>query len=218
MCAVIHLSSTTDSQGPLLRWLQRFKTLKSNKSSTPRGRSAPQLLARFIELTEEKRRDIIGFAPPPDSVFLDTRAIGQLLSSLADRSQPLQFIQLGAAPEFEHKIEINGLTDQVAERLRFYSCQASVVDEFLSKSDPGVAQAIAQEVKTYYEDSKVAIPDGSDEAANDRYFWMIEKLIPATLTSHPHSQAAYRLAAEIILAKYFESCEVYEHPNSAVTS
>lgn len=179
---------------------------------------AYQLLARFMELSEEKRRDIIGYAPPPDSPILDTRALGDLLSALADRSQPLQFLSRSAAPIFEKKIELNGLTDPIASRLRFHSFQSSVVDEFLARSEPGVAQAIAQEVKMYYEASKDAISDESDEAANDRYVWMLAKLIPPTISRHPHTQAAYRLAAEVILANYFESCEVYEHPDSIATT
>jgi hypothetical protein len=201
---------------PLAAALQGLKQAQKLKSADTV--CANHLLSRFMELSEEKRRDIIGYAPPPDSPILDTRALGELLSALADQSQPLQFLAKSAAPQFEEKIAFNGLTSSVADRLRVNSYQTSLVDDFLSKSEAGVPQAIAQEVRTYYEGSKIAIPDGSDEAANDRYVWILAKLIPPTLTPHPHSQAAYRLAAEIIMAKYFESCDVYEHPDSAATA
>jgi hypothetical protein len=169
-------------------------------------------------LSEEHRRDIIGFAPPPDEPIVDPRALGDLLTALADRSQPLKFLTQGTAPQFDQKIVLNGLTSPISDRLRVNSFESTLVDDLLAKSDPGVAQSIAQEVKAYYEESKVVIPDASDDAPNDRYTWMIGQLIPTTLTSHPHSQAAYRLAAEIVMAKYFESCDVYEHPDSIATA
>jgi hypothetical protein len=201
---------------PLAAALQELKQKQKLKSADTV--CASHLLTRFMGLTEEERRDIIGYAPPPDSQILDTRALGELLTALADLSQPLQFLVKGFAPQFEEKIALNGLTSPVVDRLRVNSYQTSLVDDFLTKSEAGVPQAIAQEVKTYYEESKIAIPDGSDEASNDRYAWMLAKLIPPTLTAHPHSQSAYRLAAEIIMAKYFESCDVYEHPDSVATA
>jgi hypothetical protein len=201
---------------PLAAAMQKLK--QAQKLNSAEVLCASHLLARFMQLSEENRRDIIGYAPPPDSPILDTRALGELLSALADRSQPLQLLGKSAPPQFEEKIAFNGLTGQVADRLRVNSYQTSLVDEFLSKSEAGVPQAIAQEIRTYYEESRTAIPDGSDEAANDRYTWILAKLIPPTLTPHPHSQAAYRLAAEIIMAKYFESCDVYEHPDSTATA
>ena len=94
------------------------------------------------------------------------------------------------------------------------SYQISVIDDFLDARDSGLRQAIAQEIRGYYQESKIAIPDGQEDAANSRYFWLMDKLIPAALPKHPHSLAAYRVAAEIVIAKYFETCEAYEHPDS----
>jgi len=201
---------------PLAAALQSLKTTQKLEGAD--AICAHQLLVRFMGLSEENRRDIIGYAPPPDEPIVDPRALGELLSALADSSQPLKFLAKGDAPLFEQKIAMNGLTSPIADRLRVHSPQSTMVDDFLAKSDPGVAQAIAQEVKGYYEESKVVIADASDEAANDRYVWMIGQLIPSTLNSHPHSQAAYRLAAEIVMAKYFEACDVYEHPDSIATA
>jgi hypothetical protein len=44
--------------------------------------------------------------------------------------------------------------------------------------------------------------------------WLLQQIIPATAENHPHTMAAYREAAEIVIAKYFETCDVYEHPDS----
>jgi hypothetical protein len=45
----------------------------------------------------------------------------------------------------------------------------------------------------------------------------VDKLIPPSMHEHPHSVAAYRCAAELVLAKYFETCDAYEHPGNLAT-
>ena len=47
-----------------------------------------------------------------------------------------------------------------------------------------------------------------------RYVWLVESLIPNSIPQHPHTMKAYRQAAQVIIAKYFETCDAYEHPNS----
>jgi hypothetical protein len=43
---------------------------------------------------------------------------------------------------------------------------------------------------------------------------MMERLIPSQARAHPHSLKAYREAAEVVLAKYFESCDIYAQPGA----
>jgi hypothetical protein len=91
-----------------------------------------------------------------------------------------------------------------------------MVDEFLGEHDPGLRQAIAQDIRQIYEETKRTIPDSVEGAANERYTRMIEILITGG-PKHPHSRVAYMTAAEAILAKYFETCDAYENPRSAIT-
>ena len=83
--------------------------------------------------------------------------------------------------------------------------------------DVGLKQSIATEMQAIYKQSLIKIPQCSD-AANMRYVWMVEKLIPQSASKHPHSYKAYREAAQVILANYFEICDIYEHPSTIATA
>jgi hypothetical protein len=197
---------------PIERALQK---LELDKQLAHAGSiSSSQLLDRFMSLGEEKRHDVVGFVPEGDESVVNPTAMGELLFALANGSVGhLSFLKDGA-PDFGQKLIFNGLTSPVTDRIRSNATRIHVVDAFLQKSDLGSRQAISQEIHAYYEDSKQVIAETNPEAANDRYTWLVHQLIPPEAKKHPHTTAAYRDAAEIVVAKYFETCDVYEHPDS----
>ncbi|MBK4294906.1 hypothetical protein JJP92_24025, partial [Enterobacter cloacae] len=101
----------------------------------------------------------------------------------------------------------------IKSRLESFSYQLYLINEFLDSVDSGLEQTIAQEVKETYARSKLAITEDNHNYADLRYTWMIDKLLPPQVTTS--AVASYRFAAELILAKYFETCDAYEHPSNA---
>jgi hypothetical protein len=170
-----------------------------------------------MKLEDDVRQDIIGHVPDSAPDFVDARAVGVLLSGLANHAAGRLAFLTSTAPDFDEKIEFNGLTPPASFRLQKASYQVALVDEFLTEHDPGLRQAIGQDVKQIYEESKVAIPDTTPNAPNERYEWMIAQLI-VNAPTHPHSRVAYVAAAEAILAKYFETCDAYENPTGSATT
>ena len=106
----------------------------------------------------------------------------------------------------------------MSEYLKIFLYQASTIDDFLSCRDIGLSQSIAKEINSLYQEGKSIIPDFEDNAPNIRYVWMVEQLIPESMKKHPHSMKAYREAAQVILSKFFETCDAYEHPDSTLTA
>ena len=200
---------------PIASALQKLE--KDKKLTKARGFPMTELMEFFMLLALDKRQDIIGGIPPADVTFVDPREVSELLKSLADNADTHLTFLTDTAPDFDEKIKFNGLTDPVSAKLKALSYQVSLIDEFLDKRDFGLRQAIAQEIRDYYQQSKVAIPDGLQDAGNRRYFWLVEKLIPPTVT-HPHSLGAHRAAAELVIAKYFETCDAYDHPDGTATA
>lgn len=179
--------------------------------------SMQMLLAAFMNLSDDQRQDILGGALPDDQVQLvEQAALGQLLTSLTAASAAKAYFLNETAPDFEAKIVFNGLSPAVSHRLRSASYQVSIVDDFLDTQDAGTRQALAQQIHDYYSKSKEAIPDGED-APDERYFWLVERMVPSENLS-TLQVAGFRPAAELILAKYFETCDAYEHPDSATTA
>ena len=199
---------------PIASALQQLE--KDKRLSSARGFSMKELMELFMQLTLDKRQDIIGGIPAGTPTFIDYRAVSELLTALADNANGRLSFFKGTAPDFDEKIAFNGLTSPVSHQLSALSYQVSVIDDFLDKRDSGLRQAIAQEIREYYQQSKVDVPDSQQDAANRRYFWLLERLIPPTVT-HPHSLGAYRSAAELVIARYFESCDAYDHPDGTAT-
>ncbi|OTA19219.1 hypothetical protein Xbed_02616 [Xenorhabdus beddingii] len=193
--------------------------LKENKGLLYVGTvNTTALLKRFMSLTEDERQDIIGLIPSDVPDFIDRGAIMELLNHLINKSPSgLQFLS-DTAPDFEEKIKFNGLHEQIGLRLRLNSFKIAVIDEYLDSIDEGYQQSIAEEIKNIYARSKERFPDNLGDAADLRYFWILDELVPEQAKENPHSATAFSTMAEIILAKYFETCDAYEHPNNAATA
>lgn len=207
----------TGIPAPIASALQAIET--DYKLSQARPIGSAELERMFMGLSEDLRQMIVGGIPSCSLTSIDARAVGELLSNLADRTTMLPtLLSNPIAPDFNEKLTFNGLTSPVSDYLRMSSYQTTLVDEFLSRRDTGLKQAISEEVRELYVASKQAIPDTEPERANTRYAWMIERLIPDSGRQHPHSMKAYRDAAQIVLAKFFETCDAYEYSNSHSTA
>lgn len=181
--------------------------------------STARLESLFMALAEDQRQIIVcGGVPVDFPDFVDPRAVGELLSHLADRPSFHSAFLNELPPDFEKKITLNGLSGHISQSLRAYSYQTTTVQEFLSCRDPGLQQSIGEEIRHLYDESKTVIPSEDLDVANIRYVWMVDKLIPDGMREHPHSMKAYREAAQIVLAKYFETCDAYEHPERIITA
>lgn len=172
-----------------------------------------ELLKEFMSLSECDKQDIVGLIPEVDLDFVDSRAVGEVLSFLAYKSSTTLAFLSETAPDFDVKIKINGITKPIKLRLETFSYQLYLINDFLHSVDNGLEQSIAQEVKETYAQSKLAVPENIPDCADLRYLWMIDKLLPPGV--HASAVASYRFAAELILAKYFETCDAYEHPSNA---
>ncbi len=192
---------------------QSLQNIQENHGVVADAIACAQLTDRFTKLDEYKMMEIVGGIPNDQPAFVDKRKVGELLEHLADKMLPKGLASKELAPDFEEKIEFNGLSDAIGARLRAYSYQGSDVQDFLDTRDQWLGEGIAQELRLLYTVSTSVITDLED-AADLRYVWLIEKVIPDAAHAHPHTLKAYHGAAEVILAHFFEACDVYEKPTT----
>ncbi|OQW93959.1 MAG: hypothetical protein BWK79_08365, partial [Beggiatoa sp. IS2] len=171
----------------------------------------------FTELSRDQKEAILHSVPADLPEFIDSRAVGEILSYLADKVSNFSDLLTQTAPDFDEKIKINGLAGPVPNFLRSDSYQTQDVDDFLQRRDFGLKQAISEEMRALYQESCAKIPDREVKCGNLRYVWMVEQLIPPKTKEHPHTFKVYRGAARVVLAKYFEACDIYEHPSTITT-
>lgn len=201
---------------PIPLTLEELKVEHGLESATPLG--ANELTASFISLADDQKRMIAGNAPSQQPDFIDARAVGELLTYLADKPSRTIGLLQGLPPDFDQKIVFNGLTEHTASALKFANYQVAYVDDFLNTRGAGLQQAIAEEISQMYIESKAAIPNSDLDAADLRFFWLSQRLLPESVRQHPHTRKAYEWASYTILSKYFETCDLYEHPDSAHTA
>lgn len=206
----------TGIPAPVTQSLEKIKTAHGLEASKAIG--AGELTDMFMAFPDDKKCLITGNVPSCQPDFIDARAVGELLTYLTDKpSRSIGFLH-DLAPDFEQKIIFNGLTAHVGNVLRVSSYQTTSVDEFLRARGVGLQQAIAQEIQKLYADSIEAIPNNGSDTADMRFIWISQKLIPPNVPQHPHTEKAYEWASYAILAKYFETCDAYDHPSSTHTT
>lgn len=206
----------TGAPAPLASTLQQLKSDYSLQEA--KVMDSAELMRRFMALPESLRQDILGSVPSEIADFVDPRAVGEVLTHIADSAEMLPAFLDEQAPDFDVKIQLNQITSPVSEYLRTFSWQANTVDEFLGTRGSGLQQSVAGEIHDLYKRSTTVIPDADSDAPNLRYVWMVEELIPSSMRRNTHSMKAYREAAQVVLAKYFETCDAYVHPNNFAAS
>lgn len=175
--------------------------------------STQELMTKFNALGDDDKGDVVETFPPPmDVVEVVPGAVGEVLRAIADSGDCELSLALDA-PDFDEKLKMNGLADILASELRHASYHIGTVDAFLDK-DPGLAQDVAQQVRAKYLNSKERFAGSDHDLPNVRYLWLREQLMPKARL-HRHSQLAYVHAVRLVMAKYFESCDIYEHPSAS---
>jgi len=182
-----------------------------------------KLLFQFNDLLEEFKMSIVGGVPNTDEVPINfyNNEIHSLLMYVSDKAHNTKISLLNInVPDFERKISLNNLSPQIADEIRNNLKKVSLIDDYLKTVQGGIAQDISTFVHEVYEQSKLLF-NGQEDKINLQYTWIRDELIPPEIKSNPlhkMSLAGYRTVSSIVLAKYFESCDVYEHPDSITTT
>ncbi|TSE32488.1 ABC-three component system protein [Tepidimonas charontis] len=168
----------------------------------------------FMALDDAARGGIVMGVPAEMPDWIDPRAIGEVLEHLALNDAGWGDPAKRFAPDFDEKIRFNGLNGFAADRLRSMSYQAGSVEAFFQTRDAYLAQAVGQELRQLYAEGLRQVVDDDEDAAAMRFVWMIGRMIPPVAQSNNIALKAYRQAAEVVLARYFETCDVYAQPGT----
>lgn len=173
----------------------------------------------FICLDEDKICMIVGGLPTWDAAGgLDYTVLGQVIQHI--QNCPPQNMPTGkkVAPDFEEKIAFNGLSES-GDWLRAKLKETWQIDEYLSLNSDFTKQALRDFLAGYYKESLTAIKCDDAKAgvsAGDmRFAFILERIAPKT--DIPAADRLRRDAALVLMAKYFEACDIFEEPKN-VTS
>lgn len=161
----------------------------------------------FMELPEDRLLDIVGFIPNGlkiQSVDYDTisEVIGHLLGVPASEDQEL----IPASMDYEKKILFNSLGRPFADYLNAGRRQVYAVQDYFELNSAFVKEDLRKRFSGLYNQGLSEVPNS--DTKNDQIFIFIRD------KASPKKNLGIQNAVHILMAYYFECCDIFETPNS----
>lgn len=164
------------------------------------------LTAKDIEnilftLEDDQIFSIIGFIPDPLNIkqidfSILNEVIGYIMRLPLKRNSEYDVV----LPDWEEKVLFNNLSFPVANLLNNGYLQVSSLEEYLANNSDFLADAIRDKVNEVYSEER-------DLHLGDELFWSIVNRLS------PKDEQIYQTIVIIIMAKYFETCDIFEDPS-----
>lgn len=175
---------------------------------------AKDLEQEFICLAEDQILTIISGLPDAESLgVLDYGIVNEVIQHI--QNSPPDSFGNGklVAPDIDEKIKFNGLK-AAASWLQAKQRETWQIDEFFSRNSDFAKAALRDNLAAYYEDSLNAFPvignASEDESGDLRFAAILERIAPTT--GVPSHDRLRRDVGLVIMAKYFETCDIFEEP------
>lgn len=174
---------------------------------------AKHLEQEFIALEEDQIVSVIGGILDPHSTEgLNYDIVSEVISFIS--KTPPDYAKSGKliAPDINEKITFNNL-NTFGRILLAKQLETWQIDDFFSRNSEFAKAALRDHLASYYEESIIDIPDMSydKEEIGDLRFASILKRIAPNTGSADHDRLRSDVAL-VIMAKYFETCDIFEEP------
>lgn len=145
--------------------------------------------------------------------MLDYSVLGEVIRHVLEN--PVDLVQTGSlrAPDFDEKICFNGLR-VAGYLLNTASYQSGVVEKYFAANSDFTRQLVRDTLNGHYLDVIGTELPGSDEvtAPDQRFFELLTRITPKTEDRRKRKEL--QEAALAIMAVFFESCDIFEDPES----
>lgn len=167
----------------------------------------------FDELAADQIQVVVGFIHDTSMIVrvdyqILTEVVAHILDNTPDKAVPGKMI----SPEFETKLAFNELS-AAAPFLKAGSYQSSAVESFFERNVDFARQAVRQSLNDMYmeaaQEGFIADPEIGLTAQDQMYFHILSRATPL-VTKERH--AAAQRAVQVLLAYFFESCDIFEEP------
>jgi len=189
------------------------------------GVKTQSFLAKDLEdialgLEEDQIVDVIN-TPIPESCPLPDVEFGPLdevIRHVFENGAPISHESRLAVPDFDQKIQMNYLSEGVAILLKHGSFQAEAIYDYFSKNSTFARQSLRDHLAALYEETRTRLDrqgaSSKDEWGDLVYFDLLQGLMPRPKLSQA-AILANQGAAQVVLAFFFESCDIFEEPDAA---
>ena len=190
--------------------------LNELKKNYPTLQVSEKFLAKHLEnefflLSDDQIFVIIGGVPDPENIeTIDYGVLGEVIKFIDQ--QPTKPFEMGklVAPPFDKKITFNGLvgTKSFLENA-WYQC--GVLDSFFEFEGNFTKDFLRDKLNSVYVEAREKFANPTTPDTGDQIFISIlENIIPSDINSVDNKR--YREAAGVLMATFFDSCDIYEEP------
>lgn len=161
----------------------------------------------FLKLDDEKIVDVIGLIPDPLNIDnVEFGIMGEVINHLLKSKNSKTKYQIPINPDFDKKIAFNSLSRAVSDFLNAGQRQNFVIKEYFELNSNFLKEDLRQVLNEIYKKGVDEIPDSSTK--NDEIFqYIVEK-------SSPLDNFAVHNAVYVLMAYYFEYCDIFETPTT----
>jgi hypothetical protein len=169
---------------------------------------AKHLEERLFALADDQVGAVVGFIPDPSNIqTLDYSTLNEVISHILQYKGALGPTQLLSAPNFEDKIKFNGLGPQTGTLLNSASYQVGILDDYFSLNSDFIKQDLRDTMNRMYQNAQVK-DFGSAIGVSKSDLVFLDILESAST----NQTQAVRNAVLVVMAKFFESCDIFEDP------
>jgi hypothetical protein len=179
--------------------------IETNKIITENGlkggvKGAAYLERLLFSLKDDQIQTITGHIPDPSRMrSLDYSILNEVIAYIMEMSLAKAISPDIKLPDWDKKIKFNGLSQPVAGLLNSGSVQIASLTEYLNNQGNFLAEDLRNKINEIYVSEK-------KNFIGDALFWKIVNI------ASPKEKQAYQSAVIVIMAKYFESCDIFEPP------
>ncbi|MDY0303059.1 MAG: hypothetical protein RBQ65_00250 [Sphaerochaeta sp.] len=162
---------------------------------------AKDLENTLFGLSDDEILAVVGQLPDPSKIpRLDYSILNEVIAHIME--QPIQSSDASrlVVPDWEEKIAFNGLSRRVAGLLDSGMMYIGSLEEYLKNNDDHLAHVLRDHLHdVYYDESKRV-------AGDELFYALLNRLCPM-------QQLMFQNTVLVIMAKYFETCDIFEEPN-----
>jgi len=163
---------------------------------------AQHIVETFRGLDKARAMEIIGSIPKSDSTpDIDFLALKKVLSHLVSTSTPLPGPENLTVPDFDEKLEFNGLNGAIGLLLRGGALQCGAIESYFQEAGGESKRIVRDKLASIYSN----LPQSLE--ADVSFFKLLEEVV-----GKKPSQAT-QTAGISLIAYFFEACDVYKEPS-----
>ena len=175
---------------------------------------AKHLEDRLFMLADDQIITVVGFIPDTSKFeTLDYSVLSEVIGHVLKQKSTLTPTQLLSAPDFSEKIKFNGLGLPTSSLLNSASYQVGILDKYFELNSDFTKQTLRDSINELYKNA-LAKDLGTHSGVSKSDLVFLDTLNSIA----PHHNHAVWNAALVVMAYFFESCDIFEDPSSGAST